>query len=190
VRKLLIGLVLALETAALGVGCARPKVKTEPELPSLEVPLPPSRVMPLPEPDEADAVVPLPAEKPANAPSRPRPRSGADQTAKDAKKPEGTPAAEPPAPPQPGPPATPLQTTSPAGESEMVRRVDTLLGQARADLSRVKSAALASQEGKEQQATVRQFIEQAEQAKTEKNYVLAVKLAEKAATLAADLAAR
>lgn len=189
-RKLLIGLVLALETAALGVGCARPKVKTEPELPSLEVPLPPSRVMPLPEPDEEDAVVPLPAEKPANAPSRPRPRSGADQAAKDAKKPEGTPAAEPPAPPQPGPPATPLQTTSPAGESEMVRRVDTLVGQARADLSRVKSAALASQEGKEQQATVRQFIEQAEQAKTEKNYVLAVKLAEKAATLAADLAAR
>lgn len=189
-RKLLIGLVLALEAAALSVGCAKPKVKTEPEPPPLEVPLPPSRVIPLPEPGESDEVVPVPAERPAKVPARPRPKPGADQAAKDAKKPEGTPATEPPAPPQPGPPASPLQTTPPANEGEMVKRVDTLLGQSRADLLRVKPAALASADGKDQQATARQFIEQAEQAKKEKNYVLAVKLAEKAATLAADLASR
>jgi len=190
VRKLLIGLALAVVAAVLGMGCAKTRVKAEPEPPPLEVPLPPSRVIPLPEPDEAETVVSVPAEKPAATPARPRPKPGADQGAKDAKKPEGAPA-EPPSSPQPAaPPATPLQTTSPAGESEMVRRVDTLLGQARTDLSRVRSAALATPDGKEQQTTARQFIEQAEQAKTEKNYVLAVKLAEKAATLAADLAVR
>jgi hypothetical protein len=189
VRKLLIGLALALEAAALAAGCAKPKVNAEPAPPPLDVPLPPSRVIPPPEPDESGDVVPVPAEKPAKVPVRPRPRPGADQAAKDVKKPEGTPATEP-APPQPAPPASPLQTTPPANEGEMVKRVDTLLGQARADLLRVKPTALAGQDGKEQQATARQFIDQAEQAKKEKNYVLALKLAEKAATLAADLAAR
>ena len=189
-RKLLIGLVLALEAAALSAGCAKSKVKTEPEPPPLEVPLPPSRVIPVPEPAESGEEAPVPTETPAKVPARPRPKPGADQAVKDAKKPEGAPATEPPAPPQTSPPANPLQTTPLANEGEIVRRVDTLLGQARADLARVKPAALASQDGKDQQATARQFIDQAEQAKKEKNYVLAVKLAEKAATLAADLAAR
>ena len=189
-RKLLIGLALALEAAALAWGCGKPKMKTEPAPPPLEVPLPPSRVIPPPEPGGSDETIAIPAERPPRVPARPRPKPGADQAAKDVKKPDGTPATEPSAPPQPGPPANPLQTTPTANEGEMVKRVDSLLGQARADLLRVRPAALAGPDGKEQQATVRQFVDQAEQAKREKNYVLAVKLAEKAATLAADLAAR
>jgi hypothetical protein len=191
VRQLLIGLVLAVEAAVLFAGCARPRAKTVPEVPPLEVPPPPSRVIPLPETDESDLAASAPAEKPAKVPpARPRPKPSAEPAAKDVKKPEGNPATEPPPPPQPGPPAAPLQTTPPANEGEMSRRVDGLLGQARGDIQRVKPSVLQTPDGKEQLDMAKRFIDQAEQAKKEKNYVLALKLAEKAATLASDLAAR
>lgn len=159
-------------------------------MPPLVVPPPPSRVIPLPETDESDLTVSAPAEKPAKAPARPRPKPSADQAVKDVKKPEGNPATEPPPPPQPSPPAAPLQTTPPANESEMRGRVDGLLGHTRGDLKRVKPSVLQAPDGKEQLDMAKRFIDQAEEAKKEKNYVLALKLAEKAATLASDLAAR
>jgi hypothetical protein len=71
-------------------------------------------------------------------------------------------------------------------EAEAERRTREVLLRASGLLGRVKPEGLATQ-ARQQHDTARRFVEQAEQALLERNYVLASYLADKAETLAKGL---
>jgi outer membrane biosynthesis protein TonB len=173
-------------------GCMRAQARVIPELPPLDVPAPPPRIV--------EAVVleppPLPAEPQEELPvDPPRPRA---QT--PAQRPE-TPKPEPPrveTPPPPEPPRAAEESkqpqgtlqTSPAGsEVQLERTIKDLLGRAMANLSRVDYAGL-NADARTQYDQARRFISQAQDALREKNLVFAQNLADKANTLAAQLPGR
>ena len=82
--------------------------------------------------------------------------------------------------PAPGPL---LRTPQTADESNADRRTQEVLGRAVSLLDRVNPQALGTQ-ARQQHETARRFVAQARQALTERNFVLAASLAEKAETLA------
>jgi hypothetical protein len=82
-----------------------------------------------------------------------------------------------------------LQTIPAGKEGEVERSIRTQLGRAAANLSRVDYRVL-SGDGKANYDQARRFISQAEEALTTKNLVFAGTVAEKADTLAAQLANR
>jgi hypothetical protein len=178
--------IVLLLPAVLAGACARNPPRTEPVPPPLEAPAPPPRLIPALEPEVA-AVAPLPT---AEAPARP-PRRPAPPTSKaDPPKVDPVPAIklEDVKPPTvEAPPAGDLQIKPPGSEGEDEKRIRTLLNQARNDLGRIRYQGL-DRDGKKQYDTVNEFVKQAEQALKEKNFVFALKLADKAATLAASLA--
>jgi hypothetical protein len=88
----------------------------------------------------------------------------------------------------PRPPTT-LQTTPTQREEEQERKILTQLGQAKADLGRINYQNLSS-DGRTQYDMARRFVSQAEDALKAKNLVFATTMAEKAATLATQLAGR
>lgn len=174
--RLLAAVVLALGVSA----CARPQARTQPELPPLDVPPVPARTIAPPPP--ADTLPPA-AQEPdpsARKPARPRP----PQTKTDP--PPQPPPVQPPIPP---PVAGLLQTTSPASQAEVVKTIRDLLARAERDLKNVGYAGL-SADGRAQYDTARRFASQAEQALKDKNFVFALTLADKAATLARSLLRR
>ena len=171
--------------------CARPHAKASPQNPALDVPLPPDHDV---EPTETDAPSPVPlAQEPArNAPPRPRPA------------PPPTPRADAPRPEQPKPdtpptpdvkpeeasrPAGPLQTMPTNAEGEAERAIRSTLQRANIDLSRVDYRVLNS-DARNQYDTAKRIIRQAEDNIRSRNLVFAKTLADKAAQLAAQLAAR
>jgi hypothetical protein len=178
-------------TAMLAValsGCARTQARTVvTPPPPLEVPpAPPRMVEPvlveLP-PEEATsggqsevAAAPRPA-----APSPPRPRT-------EASPPETAVEAAPPEPPRSSPSAT-LQTVPPSREGQMQRSIRVHLDGAIENLNRVDYNLLGA-EGRANFDQTRRFIAQAEEALRAKNLVFAATVADKAATLAAQLAGR
>jgi hypothetical protein len=185
VRRFLLLTVLA----ATAAGCATTKAKAPVAPLALEVPPPPGRVIVPPEPDppppaaapEPEARTQKPTRTRAAAP-RPDPRADAKGTAA---KPETPPVADTSKPASTTASGTvTLQQELPASPDEMVRRVRQQLDQAKGDLGRVNYGAL-NADGKSQYDTAKRFIEQADQALKDKNVVLAGKLAEKAASLAA-----
>jgi hypothetical protein len=180
-----------LNFALLGAsaGCAnKAGAATVPDGPPLAMPAPPPRVI-TPVEIVAEAPPPVTPDPAPAAPPRP-------------------PAARPPAarqePPAPTPPASqPVVTTTtpPAPEPREVRAVPSaaaaaeerkvrdVMTRATRDLNRVDYQKL-SVEGKSQYDQSKRFSEQAEQAIKDRNYVYAMTLADKAATLAAELAGR
>jgi hypothetical protein len=175
--------------ASLASGCfgLRARAVTMPT--SLDMPEPPPRVVEVHEP-EAPPPISLPEEPVRNTPTRPRPTP---------------PAAENPRPPQPAPPETPAETTKPEEltprptttlqttptqrEEEMERGIRGQLGRATTDLSRINYQNLSS-DGRTQYDMAKRFVSQAEEALKAKNLVFAATMAEKAATLAMQLAGR
>jgi hypothetical protein len=184
-RRALLLLCFALALTA----CGKQRLVTQPDQPPLAPPPPPPRVVTPPDTNEqAPEPVPEPDHKPARrAPAR------NESTREPAPKPE------PPKPPAPAsatppareeaPPPTTLQTTPPATQAVMERQARGLLTQAKKDLSRVNAASL-NADGKGQYDTARRFVEQAQQALKEQNFVLALQLADKAATIAGVLVGR
>jgi hypothetical protein len=168
-------------------GCAKPRVVTQPEMPPLAPPAPPPRVVAPPETEEPSPPAKTP-ETPARRHDRPAPRP---EPARDAQKTE---ASKPPAKPEIAPvpvepPAGPvLQTAPPADLNQMQRQAETLLNQAKSDLDRVNAKTL-SPDLKGQYDTAQRFIEQGRQALKDQNPVLAVRLGDKASTIAAAIAA-
>jgi len=165
-------------------GCAV-RAAPAPEGPPLEVPAAPERVLaPVEEPEVAAAPVPEP---PAPvAPPRPaRPAAEARPA---------PPAAAPPAAPPPPAAAAPaagtrdLQPVSPANAASE-RGVRDLLARAARDINQVNYSRL-SPEGRSQYDQSKRFSIQAEQALRERNLIFAATLADKAATLAAELLGR
>ena len=156
----------------------------------LDMPEPPPRVVEVREPD-VPPPIPLPEEPVRNTPTRP-PSRPATEPARPAQPP---PAPETPvdaAKPEELTPRTPttLQTTPTQREEEVERRIWGLLGQAKADLNRINYQGLTS-EGRTQYEQAKRFISQAEDAlQRARNFVYANSLADKAATIAAQLLGR
>lgn len=174
-------------------GCTRAKAKTVPDAP-LDVPAPPTRDI---ETNETEPPPPatLVQEPARNAPPRPRPATPRDQPRAEPPRPEPPkPAEVPPAvePPktieEPARPA-PLQTMPPAAEVEAERSIRAALVRANSDLGRVDYRLL-NKDARTQYDTAKRFVNQADEALRTKNLVFAKNLADKAATLAAQLAGR
>lgn len=174
---------------ALGVGsaaCAKARAATAPDGPPLQVPQPPQRVLVPVEEPAATAVAPEP-ETPPPAATAPRPPAAKPATAE----PKPQPAL--PAAVQAPPPRTPTETRelrAPSPTSAATdRSVRDMLARASRDLSRVNYSRL-SADGRAQYEQSKRFSEQAEEALKERNLIFAATLADKAATLAAELLGR
>ncbi len=178
-RWLLIAVPIAL------TGCTHASAKTTPEMPGLEMPAPPPRDA---EPNEVETPAPAPpvVEPARTAPARPRP------PVREPARPE-TPKVEPPAVEMPKPaddsPKPTLQTTPAMAEGEVERGIRASLSRANADLNRIDYRGL-NADARTQYDTAKRFVRQADEAMRAKNLVFAKNLAEKAATLAAQLAGR
>jgi hypothetical protein len=178
--------------ALLSAGCLRLHAKTTPELPPLDVPAPPPRSIDTAESEPLPGtVVDAPISAPA-PPARPRPTTPATRDAGRSEPPKPEPAAGPDiAPPEPpkATAGTTLQTTPPEREAELEKTIRELLGRAAANLNRVDYRRL-NADARLQYDQAKRFAEQAEEAVHAKNLVYAHNLADKAATLAAQLAGR
>jgi hypothetical protein len=175
-------------------GCVRAHAKTVAELPPLDMPAPPPRVVEASDP-EMPQPVGLPGEPARDTPARPRP---ATPTRVEAPRPADQPvktdtppveAAKPAEEPKPAPPPATLQTTPTEREVEVERRVRTMVAQASNDLNHINYQAL-NADARTQYDAAKGFIRQAEEALRAKNLNFASSLAEKAAALAAQLGGR
>ena len=180
-------LLLALSVTA----CSHAHAKASPQNPALDVPLPPEHDV---EPTETDVPQPVPlAQEPArNAPprSRPAPAPTPSRTEPPASKPEPPPPPAVEVKPEEAPrPAAPLQTMPTTAEGEAERAIRSTLQRANTDLSRVDYRVLNS-DARNQYDTAKRIIGQAEDNIRSRNLVFAKTLADKAAQLAAQLAAR
>jgi DNA polymerase III subunit gamma/tau len=177
-------------------GCTRAHAKTVPQLPdaALDVPAPPERDI---EPVEVEAPptpqAPAPApESPRTQPPRPRPAPAREQPKTEPPKPEPTPPVEAPKPVEESPrgsPTSTLQTTPATVEGELERGVRATLTRATNELNRIDYRVL-NADAKIQYDTAKRFIRQADDAVKTKNLVFAKNLADKAATIADQLAGR
>ena len=177
-------------------GCSRLHARTTPDVPPLEMPPPPPRLV---EPADVEPPPPValpeePARNPAAtnrrpAPSQPRPEPPKQEPPKvDQTVPPV--AAEPPKAAEDVPkPATTLQTIPPGAEGEMERTIRAQLSHAANDLTRVDYRALNS-DARTQYDTAKGLVRQAEDALKARNLVFAKSIADKAAALAAQLASK
>ncbi len=169
--------------------CTRAQAKTVPDGPPLDVPAPPARVIAaVTEPIATAPAEPLePAPAPASTTRRPVRRSANPEPAP---KPDPAPPAEAPLP-QAMPPepavTTPAPTLRAPGSAE--KPIRDLVTRAQRDLARVDYVKL-TEAGKAQYEQSKRFAEQAEQALKDQNFGYAQTLADKAATLAAELLGR
>ena len=176
-KLLMLGLLLLGAT-----GCAKAKAASVPDGPPLSVPQPPERVLaPVEAPPPVAVAAPAPEPPPAAAPvprtpPRPAPREAEIR-------------------PQPAPPpATQAEGTrdlrpAAANNAATERAVRDVLVRANRDLARIDYGKL-STDGRAQYEQSKRFSQQAEQALKERNLVFASTLADKAATLAAELLGR
>ena len=175
-------------SAAVAAGCTKARAATVPDGPPLAMPLPPPRVF-VPADEEAPlAASPVVPETPtAEAPQLPerRPPRRAATTPPEREKPEPAP---PPAPPAPEPPRE-LRAASTPADAEADRKIRALLLTASRNLGQVDYQKL-SVAGREQYEQAKDFGEQAGEALTQRNYVFAETLADKAAKLASELLGR
>lgn len=163
----------------LAAGCAKAQAKSAPDGPALQVPQPPARVI-----VAAGDPPPLPVEEPPVAP--------AAQPAPQVVTPRPAPV---PRPARPEPPSEPVpanrveRTLRAPGDEARERAIRERLTGASADLARADYGRL-SVGARGQYDQAKRFIQQAEQAIKDQNLAFASTLADKAATLAADLAGR
>jgi outer membrane biosynthesis protein TonB len=179
-RLVLFGLCI-LPIALLGGACAKARAESAPEGPPLQIPLPPEHVLVPVEPPAETASAPDP--EPPPPPAAAAPRTPAARPAAPAK-PQPTP---PVAVAPPAPPSEPRELTAPSQASGANERsVRDLLTRAARDLKSVDYMRL-STDSRAQYEQSKRFSEQAEQALKERNLIFAATLADKAATLAAEL---
>jgi outer membrane biosynthesis protein TonB len=180
--------VYVLGIAVLGAGsltgCAKARAQTVPDSPPLTVPAPPARVIiPTEEPEVAAA--PPPAETPTASAPAPPPR------------PTTRPAPQPQTPTEPQQATPPVASTEPPRASRPTtpteiaeeRRIRDILQRADRDINRVDTRRL-TVDGRAQFDQSKRLAQQAEEAVKDRNWVFAETLADKAATLAAELLAR
>ena len=179
--------------ALLAPGCMRAHARTEPEPPPLDAPAPPPRNV---EARTPEAPAPVTLVEPAPTVLAPPPPAPSAQQRTDPTKPE-PPKVEPTTPveaakPVEDPrsqPTTTLQTTSAEREAQVEKGTRNMLARALADLNRVEYSRLKA-DARAQYDQARRFISQAEDALQKRNLIFASNLADKASTLAAQLAGR
>lgn len=172
---------LVLLSASLGACAAKAQVRAEAEMPLLDPPPAPPRVVAYYEPEPEPEPIAPPVE--AAAPVRPAARPPRTEPAK----PETIEnAPEPAEPARPAPTPSLTLTPSPGSEQQTVAAIRDLLSRAGQNLARVNAASL-NADGRTQFDQARRFLQQAEEALKAKNIVFAGKLADKAATMAAVL---
>jgi hypothetical protein len=155
-----------------------------PDGPPLAVPAPPPRVI-LP-PEEPQIAASPPVVEPPPAVTTPAPQKPPPPRAPTAQ----TPATAPPATPPAGPAAEPPRVTRPTpADLAEERKVLAILQRAARDIKGVSYQRL-TPDGRSQYDQSRSLAEQAEQAMKDRNWIFAATLADKAATLAAELLAR
>lgn len=170
-------ILVALLLLAGASACARAQAKTPVATPGLATPEPPERVIvPAPVPEIAE---PPP---PPVAPVVPRPR---DPVSPPRPADRGSPIAAPATPPAEPPPVQLLQTVDKPAEVE--RQIRAQLSLAQRDLNRVASRPL-SVNSRVQYEAARGLIRQADDALKAKDLSLARNLADKAVSLASQLA--
>ena len=176
--------------------CTHAKAKTALDNPALDVPLPPEHDV---EPVESEPPPPVPLQQePArNTPPRLRPTTPppareqprAEAPKQEPPKPEPTPVVEQPKIEETPHPPSALQTMPTTAEGEAERTIRAALQRANTDLNRVDYRALNS-DARNQYDTAKRIVRQADDAIRAKNLVYAKTLADKAASLAAQLAGR
>lgn len=171
-------------SVASAAGCAKARAATVPDGPPLAIPQPPPRVFAPVDQEEPLAAGPAVPETPtAEAPSLPPrrpPRRAA--TPSETEKPEPT-----PQPAQPAPePQRELRAASTPADAEADKKIRALLLTASRNLGNVDYQKL-SVAGREQYDNAKSFGEQAGEALSQRNYVFAETLADKAAKLATEL---
>ncbi len=172
--------------AALAAGCAKARAETVPDGPPLAMPEPPPRVFAPVDEEPPLVAVPVVVETPtAEAPQVPQRRPPRRAAATETEKPEPTP---PPAPPAPEVPRE-LRAASTPADAEADKKIRALLQIATKNLGQVDYQKL-SVAGREQYENAKSFGEQAGEALTQRNYVFAETLADKAAKLASELLGR
>ena len=173
-------------------GCAKARAASIPEGPPLQVPAPPERVLaPVEEPavaaappPESPAPVTPPRPTRPTAEARPTPPAPAPTPA-----PATTPAAAAAAPPATTPTRDLRAPSTANAPTPTERSVRDLLARAAKDINQVDYSRL-SAEGRTQYEQSKRFSIQAEDALRERNLIFASTLADKAATLAAELLGR
>ena len=170
-------------------GCTHAQAKATPDMPPLAMPAPPPRDV---EPSDVEVPPPVPlvAEPAHNPPARPRPTPAPrTEPRPEPPKPEQPPAEAPKPAEEPIRPPTILQTTPAAAEGEVESSIRASLQRASADLNRIDYRAL-NADARTQYDTAKRWVRQADEAIRAKNLVFAKSIAEKAATIAAQLAGR
>jgi len=179
--------------ALVTTGCAHAQAKTVPDLPDapLVVPAAPPHDVELVDVETPQPPPPSPApEPPRTQPARPRPAAPREQPRAEAPKPPEAAPTEAPKPVEEPPRGTnTLQTTPTTVEGELERTVRATLTRASNELGRIDYRVL-SPDAREQYDTAKRFIRQADDAVRGKNLVFAKSLADKAATIAAQLGGR
>jgi hypothetical protein len=176
-------LLIAIVLAAGGAACAKARAEAiVPDGPPLHVPEPPSRVLVPVEDLVSTPLAPEPEPAPIAVAPRTPPRPAAEAKPQPAQPPVAAPA--PPAVAEP----RDLRTASPTN-ADSERNVREMLARAARDIVRVEYSRL-SADGRAQYDQSRRFSAQAEQALKERNLIFAATLADKAATLAAELLGR
>jgi hypothetical protein len=183
----------SLLTLSLGVataGCFHASAKTVGDAPPLEMPSPPPRVVEVVEATPLPQPFPL-VEEPAHQPVLPPPRAEAPPPPRPEPPRPEPPAAvvEPPKVADEAKPPKTLQMTRAGAERDVERAIRGAIARATADLKRVNTHAL-NADARTQYETAKRFIEQAEDALKKRNLVVAQGLADKAQSLAAQLAPR
>jgi type IV secretory pathway VirB10-like protein len=183
-RRWALSIVQCALTAALAAGCAKARAQTVPDGPPLATPPPPSRVF---APLEEEPLVSSPV---AEAPAAPAPR--VPTTRPPAPRPTPAESERPAAPPTPAPAVEApreLRAASLPGDPESERRITELVRNANRDLRGVDYGRL-TRGGKESYDQAKGFVEEAEKALKERNFVYAQTAADKAAKLASELLGR
>ena len=197
-RPLLLWAFPALTLVPMLAGCASLSANGKPtDLPAMNVPPPPPRLIapapePLPEP-----VPDLPPPPPSTTVSRGNSRPPVTRPPQPESKPtDPKPVEQPPPPPDPAPIAPPpvapsaqLRTPQTADTSNAEKNVKSTLERARLLLSNVDYRALTPERKKAYDDSQR-FIQQSDGALKEGNFVFAQSLAGKAETLAKELAGK
>ncbi|HET9362065.1 MAG TPA: hypothetical protein VFO58_20075 [Vicinamibacterales bacterium] len=171
-------------TASLSAGCAKARAATVPDGPPLAMPLPPPRVF---SPLEEEPLAASPAVAEPAASGAPQVTQKQDRAAnRPSREPEKAEAPPPPAPAPVVEPARELRAASTPADAEADRKIRLLLNAAKGNLEKVNYGKL-STAGKEQFDQARNFATQGDEALTQRNYVFAETLADRAAKLATEL---
>ena len=185
------GVLIALFCLCLSA-CATTHAKGGSDAPALDMPAPPPRVVDATEVDPPQPAT-LPDEPARHTPPPPssrRPPPPRSDANRQSEPPPSTPPAEAPKPSaEPPKPPPALQTTPTDVAEKEEQQIRTLLGRANTDLGHVDYQRL-NADARTQYDTAKRFVTQAEDALRTKNLVFARSVADKAATLAAQLAGK